>query len=82
MAGVLPAFQNVVLFPEQQSQQQQQPPSSLHNMSSSAFAFPRLLEESAIWTDDDLVPALFALGCLSKSLGGEVRVCARAYKIR
>jgi len=83
LARVLPAFLNVVLFPEQQqqSQQQQQPPSSsLHNMSSSssAFAFPRLLEESAIWTDDDdLVPALFALGCLSKSLGGEVRVCAR-----
>jgi len=81
LARVLPAFLNVVLFPEQQqqSQQQQQPPSSsLHNMSSnSAFAFPRLLEESAIWTDGHLVPALFALGCLSQSLGGEVRVCAR-----
>lgn len=71
LAGVLPAFYQLVLFPDHHQSSQ-----STSAMSIPPFQFPLLKSESAIWTDDNntptLWPVLFTFGCLSKLLGGEV----------
>ena len=62
LASILPSFQHVIIFPDQA------PSPTIQS-----FQFPKLSETSSLWDDDVLAPVLFSFGCMSKSLGGEVR---------